>query len=251
MLNWSKTFQTFRSHSSVFNLEKLPNNLNFHSFFNSNRAFGGYFQWNACTYFQKICNWARYSDVKLIKNIWNFLFTLLCFYFRKQPKNLNFHNRPFDGYFQWHLRTFFQKICSWKRFNDAKSMADTSIFSIALRFFVLERNPKNLNFQSFYTTKTSFDGDFQWELCTNFQKKCSWDRYNYVKSKSLQFFWSQPPLLLLERVFYLLKRLGGGCFQWDGCVHFQMIWSGTSCINSKFISDTRRLLVTLLRFYLF
>ena len=41
-------------------------------------------------------------------------------------------------------------------------MADTSIFSIALRFFVLERNPKNLNFQSFYTTKTSFDGDFQW-----------------------------------------------------------------------------------------
>ena len=39
--------------------------------------------------------------------------------------------------------------------------------------------------------------------------------------KSLQFFWSQPPLLLLERVFYLLKRLGGGCFQWDGCVHFR------------------------------
>ena len=48
-------------------------------------------------------------------------------------------------------------------------------------FFLLERYPKNLNFQSFYTTKTSFDGDFQWELCTNFQKKCSWDRYNYVK----------------------------------------------------------------------
>ena len=68
--------------------------------------------------------------------------------------------------------------------------------------------------------------------------------------KSLQFFWSQPPLLLLERVFYLLKRLGGGCFQWDGWdgVHFQMIWSGTSCINSKFIRDTRRFLVTLLRF---
>ena len=74
-------------------------------------------------------------------------------------------------------------------------------------FFLLERYPKNLNFQSFYTTKTSFDGDFQWELCTNFQKKCSWDRYNYVKSKSLQFFWLQPPLLLLERVLLPLKEV--------------------------------------------
>ena len=119
-------------------------------------------------YFQKICKWARYRDAKLMKKIWNFLFTLLCFCCRKQPKNLNFQsfftsNRLFGGYFQWNLCTYFQKICSWKRFNDAKSMADTSIFSIALRFFVLERNPKNLNFQSFYTTKTSFDGDFQWE----------------------------------------------------------------------------------------
>ena len=102
-------------------------------------------------------------------------------------------------------------------------------------FLALERHQENLNFQRFYTTKTNFDGDFQWELCTNFQKKCSWGRY-----KSLQFFGSEPPVLLSERVFYLLKRLGGGCFQWDGCVHFQMIWSGTSCINSKFPRDTRR-----------
>ena len=48
-------------------------------------------------------------------------------------------------------------------------------------FYVLEGYPKNLNFQSFYTTKASFDGEFQWELCPNFQKKCSWGRYNYVE----------------------------------------------------------------------
>ena len=54
-------------------------------------------------------------------------------------------------------------------------------FSLHSSFFVLERYLKSLNFQSFYTTKTSFDGDFQWELCTNFQKKCSWGRYNYVE----------------------------------------------------------------------
>ena len=32
MPNWSKTFQTFWSHSSVFSLEKQPKNLNFQSF---------------------------------------------------------------------------------------------------------------------------------------------------------------------------------------------------------------------------
>ena len=30
--NWSKTFQTFRSHSSIFALEKRPKNLNFQRF---------------------------------------------------------------------------------------------------------------------------------------------------------------------------------------------------------------------------
>ena len=34
-------------------------------------------------------------------------------------------------------------------------------FRLHSSFFVLEGYPKNLNFQSFYTTKASFDGDFQ------------------------------------------------------------------------------------------
>ena len=83
MSNWSIRFQTFWLHSSVFPLDRQPKNLNFHSFFTSNRPFGDYFQWNACTYFQKICNWTRYIDAKLIKNISNFLVTLLRFSFRK------------------------------------------------------------------------------------------------------------------------------------------------------------------------
>ena len=83
MLNWLKTFQNFWSHSFVFALEKQPKNLNFQSFFTSNRTFGGYFQRNACTYFQKICSWTRYSDAKLIKNISNILVALLTFCFRK------------------------------------------------------------------------------------------------------------------------------------------------------------------------
>ena len=44
MPNLWKKCQTFRSHSSVSNLEKLPKNVNFHSFFTSYRAFCGYIQ---------------------------------------------------------------------------------------------------------------------------------------------------------------------------------------------------------------
>ena len=55
MPNCSKTFQTFRSHSSVFALERKPKNLNFDSFFTSNRHFGGYFHVNPYTDFKTIC----------------------------------------------------------------------------------------------------------------------------------------------------------------------------------------------------
>ena len=78
--NWWKTFQTFWSHSSVFALETQPENLNFESFFTSNRLFGSYFQWKAYTDFQKICSWTRYSNAKLIKNISNLLVALLRFF---------------------------------------------------------------------------------------------------------------------------------------------------------------------------
>ena len=55
MLNWLEIIQTFMW-----------------VFLRLIRHFGGYFQWKACTNFQKICSWARYTDAKLIKNNSNF-----------------------------------------------------------------------------------------------------------------------------------------------------------------------------------
>ena len=81
--NWSKTFQRFWFHSSVSTLGKQPEKLNFQRFFNSKGIFGSYFQWNACTYFPKICSWTSYNNVKLIKNISNSFVTLLRFSLRK------------------------------------------------------------------------------------------------------------------------------------------------------------------------
>ena len=83
MPNWTKIIQTFRSHSSISTIENLPKNLNFQSLFISNRSFGGYFQWNVCTYFQRIYSLTMYSDAKLIKNNSKFLVTLLRFCYRE------------------------------------------------------------------------------------------------------------------------------------------------------------------------
>ena len=41
MSKWSKAFQTFCLHSSVFALKKAPKNINFRASFTSNIFFGG------------------------------------------------------------------------------------------------------------------------------------------------------------------------------------------------------------------
>ena len=99
MPNWSNTFPMFRSHSSVFAIEKLPKSLNFQSLFTSNRPLGGNFQWKACTNFKKICSWTRYSHTKLVENIETFTLHSSVFALEKEAKNLNFEsfftsNRP-------------------------------------------------------------------------------------------------------------------------------------------------------------
>ena len=65
--------------------------IKFLDFFNFKKHFGGYFQWNACTYFQKICGWISYTNVKFIRDKLIFLFALLHFCFGKKAlKMLNF-----------------------------------------------------------------------------------------------------------------------------------------------------------------
>ena len=187
MSRWLKTFQTFRLHFPVFALETQPKILNFQSFFTSNRLFGGYFQWNAFTDFQKTCSRTRYRNAKWIKNISNFLVAPLRFFpLEKQPKNINCRvfftsNRPFGGYFQWNACRDFQKICIWARYSDAKFIKNISKFWVALLHFScrkttgkskfsesfllligpLEKQPKNLHFQSFFSSNKPFGGYFQ------------------------------------------------------------------------------------------
>ena len=54
MPNSSKKFQNFWFHFSVFALDKHLEILNIQRFSTARRHFGGYFQLNVCTYFEKI-----------------------------------------------------------------------------------------------------------------------------------------------------------------------------------------------------
>ena len=162
------------SHSPVFAV-----------FFSSNRPFVGYFQWNACTYFQKICIWTRHSDARLIKNISNF-FALFRFSFRKTTFKSKFSEfftskRHFVGYFQWNACTYFQKTCIWTRYSNVKLINKISNILVALLHFGFRKEPNNLNFHSFFTSYRAFCGYFQWKSHTYFQKICIWTRYSDAK----------------------------------------------------------------------
>ena len=120
MRNCSKTFQTF-----PFFLYKINLKIWIFSLSNSKRTFGGYFQWNACTYLQNICRWTKYSDAELIKIFQTFWSHSSVFVLQKQPKNLSFHifftsRSPISGYFQWNTCTYFLRICRWTTYSVAK-----------------------------------------------------------------------------------------------------------------------------------
>ena len=65
--------------------------IKFLDFFNFKKHFRSHFQWNPCTYFQKICCWIRYTNAKFIREKLIFSVVLLPFCFRKKAlKMLNF-----------------------------------------------------------------------------------------------------------------------------------------------------------------
>ena len=209
--NWSKTFQKFWSHSSVLSLEKQPANLNFQSFFISDRPFGDYFQWNECAYFQKICNLARHCDAKLIKNISKFLVALLRFGFRKEPKSLNFHiflgsNRPFVGYIQWMAYTYFQKICIWTRYIDPKLIKNILNLLVILLRFWFRKQLRTLNFQSFLPLKDTLLGTFN-ERRTSTSRKHASEQGIVMSncSKTFQNFRSHSFVFLFRKTTYKSK----------------------------------------------
>ena len=85
----SQKLQYFWSHCSVFALEKLTKKLNFHRFFIPKIIIGGYFQWNVCTHFEKICIWSRHEHCKFIRET-SIFWSHSSFFLKNQPRKLNF-----------------------------------------------------------------------------------------------------------------------------------------------------------------
>ena len=102
------------------------------------------------------------------KTFQTFSFHSSVFALEKQP-----NKSKFSGFFNlwetlWWLFSMkhFQKICSWARGSDAKLTATISNFLVVLLRFGFKMQVKNLNFQSFLSSKKPFSGYFQWKACT-------------------------------------------------------------------------------------
>ena len=122
----------FREYTLYYKL-LLFMQIKFLDFLNFKKRFGGYFQWNVCTYFQKICGWIRYSNAKFIRDKLIFSVIFLCFCLEKKLKNAKFSDifiskRTFDGYFLWNVCPHFQKMYIRTRHQHFKFFRETSIF---------------------------------------------------------------------------------------------------------------------------
>ena len=115
--------------------------INFLDFFNFKKHFGGYFQGNACTYFQKICAWIRYTNAKFVTDKLIFSIALLHFCFRKKALLILIFQTflPLKEHlvatFCENVCTHFQKIYIWTRHQHSKFVRETSTFSVALLRF--------------------------------------------------------------------------------------------------------------------
>ena len=95
-----------------------------------------------------------------------------------------------------------------------------SKFLVALLRLCFRKQPEKLNLQSFFKSKRSFAGYFQWSACTYLHKQCSGTRYSNAKlfenisnlSSLLTSLFS--PFL---RFFYLYETLW--CLLLMKCVH--------------------------------
>ena len=88
----------------------------------------------------------------------------------------------------------------------------------------------------------------EWNVCTYFQKICSWTRYTnsrFIRDKSiffvshLRFRFPKIALKVLNFcIFFISKRTVGGYFWWNVCIHFQKVCIVTRFEHSKFVKKT-------------
>ena len=138
------------------------------------------------------CSWTRYSDVKLIKNISTLLVALLHFCFRKTTLKSKFSEFLFTS-----RRPFVAILKETCVPTSRKNLAEQGIVMsnwlntfqtcwLHSSIFALEKQPKNVNFQSFFISRRPFDGYFDGAVMPNW-------------SKTFENFWSHSSIFGLEK----------------------------------------------------
>ena len=126
---------------------------------------------------------------------------------------------------------------------------------VAILLFFFKKQPKKLNFQSFFNSKRIIGGCFQWNVCTQFQKVRIWTYHQQSK------FAGETTLILVvlfrfcfgkatsKSKFSIFKRIVGGYFQGNMCTYSQKICVRTRHDHCKFIRHISIFFVAVLRFY--
>ena len=138
------------------------------------------------------------------------------------------------------------------------------IFCPHFSIFALEKQPKNLNFQSVLTSSKHFRGYFRWNGWTYFQKISSWNSYNDAKSIKTILkilvallrccrFWSVFALdkqhkYLTFQIVFTSNRPFEGYFQWKRFTNLKKICCYNTYNAAKENKNLGNFLVALVHF---
>ena len=140
--------------------------------------------------------------------------------------------------------------------NQCRFIKETLVFWLHSSILALEKQPKKLNFQSFFTYNRPFGGYVQCNACTYFEKICSSTRYSQEKmirnvSNFLvalpHFCFKKQPKNLSFQSITASNRPFAGYFQWNPWTKLQKIWCWNRYSEAKLIKNFSNFLVALLR----
>ena len=161
-----------------FCLRKQSKNLKFNSFFTSKKHLMATFNESHAPTSRNQVSELSIIMPNLLQAHQSFWLHSSVFALENQPKNAKFLyflplKKRLVGSFSKACALTFRKYISKTDVIILNLSDKLNIFWLHSSVFVLEKQPKNLDFQSFFTFKRSFGGYFQWKASTNFRKICS------------------------------------------------------------------------------
>ena len=136
-----------------------------------------------------MCSWKSWNNFKFIRDTPIFLVALPRFYWivLSSLKKLNFESflplkRTLVATLNENRAATSRKYVAEQRVIMANPLKTFQSFWLQSSIFAVVKFLESLNFWSIFTSKRTFGGHFQWNMCTLSWKMCNWTRYSNAKS---------------------------------------------------------------------